>query len=77
MQTLRLDYINNIGQKYTEEMASIRQKFIELEEEIEVYENYPNFNSSGAARTLAMARTHLETACMYTIKTLCLCGEGE
>jgi hypothetical protein len=71
----RLDFISKIDPHFIDAMTEIRQKFIELDDELKRFEHYNNFSTSGAARTLAIARTNIETACQYAIKSLCLCGE--
>jgi hypothetical protein len=71
----RLDFINKIEPHFIDAMTAIRAKFIELDEELQRFEHYNNFSTSGAARTVAIARTNIEIACQYAIKSLCLCGE--
>jgi len=76
MQRIRLDYIQNIEPEYTERMRELRMMFIEIDMALQEIEDDTQFNSeSGALRTLSLARTHLETSCMYGIKSLCLVGE--
>lgn len=75
MNDLRLDWMNNISPEFCEKMKKTRELFIELDSAIQEFGDENNYLDSGAARTLAIARTHLESSCMYTIKSLCLLGE--
>ena len=76
MQRLRLDYIQNIEHEYTEKMIELRRMFIEVDLALmEIGDDTLLNPESGALRTLALARTHLETSLMYVIKSLCLVGE--
>jgi len=76
MQCIRLDYIQDIEHEYTERMRELRSMFIDLDMALMEIEDDDRFNpESGALRTLALARTHLETSSMYAIKSLCLTGE--
>lgn len=79
MQDIRLDFITNIEPVAIELMTDIRQKFIALDRAIvdfqESYPNISNGHNQQAARCASIARTHIETACQYAIKALCLCGE--
>ena len=58
-------------------LTSIRKKFIALDEELRNFDELgcheDNFNQ--AMRCVAIARTNIETACQYAIKSLCLIGE--
>ena len=71
----RLDFITNIEQEYIDKMTALRQEFIALDKKLRDLSVDDWINKNGAARCLSIARTNLETACMYTIKTLCLMGE--
>lgn len=71
----RLDFITNIEQEYIDKMTALRQEFIALDKELRDLSADDRINKSGAARCLSIARTNVETALQYTIKTLCLMGE--
>lgn len=75
MQDVRLDYINKLSPAVINQMTIVRQAFIELDKVLQEPSVCEVFLESGAARTTALARTHLEAACMYAIKSLCLVGE--
>lgn len=72
----RLDFITNIHKDYIVLMNNARQMFIELDKELRAFDNLPGFDDS-SSRCIALARTNIETACQYTIKALCLMGEGK
>lgn len=71
----RLDFITNIDSDFIEEMTDIRKEFIKLDHKLQEYGDHENVQESGAGRTLALARTNLEIALQFTIKSLCLLGE--
>ena len=76
MQKIRLDFITNIASEYTARMAELRAMYIELDMAICEIEDDEGFDHETAAlRTIALARTHLETSLQYAIKSLCLVGE--
>ncbi len=72
----RLDFIQKFKDGYVEQMTEMRERFTELDEHLIFHELDDNFNEE-AARTLELARTHLETALQYSIKTICLIGEDK
>lgn len=76
MKDNRLDFINNIKKEYIQRMTEIRKKFIDLDKEIGLMEDDPNA-SAASLRTIALARTNIEIACQFTIKSLCLLGENK
>lgn len=75
MQDIRLDFIGDISIEMKEEISIIRSLFINLDNRIKSYEDKPGYALSSSARTIAIARTNLETALQYIIKSLCLMGE--
>lgn len=75
MIDIRLDSIKNIRPSMIQEMTNIRKMYIAIDDQIKLYENLPEFIESGAARTIAIARTNLETSLQYATKSLCLIGE--
>ena len=77
MLDIRLDFISKIDPVNIEMMTILRRKFIDLDNEMKDFEELgcPEENVQAAMRALSIARTHLETACQYAIKSLCLIGE--
>ncbi len=70
----RLDYISKFKEGYVDQMNDLRSKFIFLDAYLFLLSEDPNI-STESIRTLEIARTHLETACQFGIKTVCLLGE--
>lgn len=69
----RLDFITKIDPLGIELMKDIRKAYIALDEVLRHYSKMPEKPlEPAAARTLALARTNLETSLQYAIKTLCL-----
>jgi len=68
----RLDYIGGFEDGTTEKMSALRAKFIELDNELRLLSDINSHQSPALGRTIALSRTHLETASMYAIKSLCL-----
>jgi len=71
----RLDFITGIDELMIDSMSRIRERFIEIDEALRGCDEHANFKDSGAARTIALARTHLEMSLQFAIKSLCLLGE--
>lgn len=71
----RLDYINNFEDGAIEKMTEMRAKFIALDEELRMM-LYIGVNTitpnEALKRSIALARTNLEQALQYSIKSLCL-----
>lgn len=68
----RLDYIGSFESGTTEKMSALRAKFIALDEEMRLLID-PNAHSTPAlSRSVSLCRTHIEVACQYAIKSLCL-----
>lgn len=70
----RLDYISKFEDGTVEKMTELRKKFIDIDNELRGYVD-PNgcvTITPALARTVSLARTHVETASMYAIKSLCL-----
>ncbi len=74
MNDNRLDFISNIDSEYVSRMTEIRKKFIALDKEIGMMADEPTA-SAASHRTVALARTHIETSLQFAIKSLCLLGE--
>jgi hypothetical protein len=69
----RLDFIENISPEGVADMIAIRKLYITLDEILVHYSKHPIKPLDAAAnRTLALARTHLEIALQFSIKTLCI-----
>jgi hypothetical protein len=67
----RLDFISAIDQEGIDKMTFIRNIYIELDNKLREIQQVKPLSASGG-RTLALARTNLETSLQYAIKTLCL-----
>lgn len=72
---IRLDYITQIDQQFLDMMTEVRKEFIALDSKLRVISSLEPAEREGVARCLSLARTNIETACQYTIKSLCLMGE--
>lgn len=70
---IRLDFVKNIRNEFIDQMTSIRSDFIALDSRLITMAD--NTIDPAALRTISIARTELETACQYAIKSLCLMGE--
>lgn len=69
----RLDFISKIEPNGIELMTAIRKAYIDLDNVLRHFTgNHANPLDAAANRTLALARTHLETSLQFAIKTLCL-----
>jgi hypothetical protein len=71
----RLDFISDIKPEYVDLMTHTRKEFIALDGLMVALSKDENFNRNNAARCVSLARTHIETALQYAIKSLCLMGE--
>lgn len=72
----RLDFITNIAPNYIEPLTKLREQFITLDKELQVICNDLEAKQLAAGlRTIALSRTHLETALQFGIKSLCIAGE--
>lgn len=75
---IRLDFINNIDQVGIDLMIEIRKAYIQMDECIVHLASNPSRPLDEAARrSLALARTNLETSLQYAIKTLCIQFENK
>lgn len=77
MLDIRLDFISNFknNELAIKEMSELREKYIALDKILtDIFECEKN---PALLRTLAIARTSLETSLMYAIKTCCLAYEAE
>lgn len=59
---------------YVLRMDVMRKEFIKLDNELREIVEDEEVNPH-AMRTVALARTHLETALQYAIKTICILGQ--
>lgn len=73
----KLDFITNIDPEYVDMMNNLRKEFIGLDVRIRLLGSLDDSKKEGAARCLSIARTNLESACMYAIKSLCIMGENK
>lgn len=71
----RLDFISNIESEYIKKMTSLRKEFIAIDALLFNMQSDVNFKNEGAARCISLARTKLEEALHYGIKSLCIMGE--
>jgi hypothetical protein len=74
---IRLDFISDIDPKYLKASADLRKEFIALDRKLRELSIHPDAKKEGASRCLSLARTNMETACMYAIKSLCIMGENK
>jgi hypothetical protein len=75
---IRLDFISNINPASVLEMTILREKFIKLDEHLKVIaDTLDAMKKRSGLRSIALARTHLETGLQYAIKSLCIMGEQE
>lgn len=73
---IRLDFISNINPVTLEEMTALRKTFIEIDEHLKIIADTLEIMKKPAGlRTIALARTHLETGLQFAIKSLCIMGE--
>lgn len=73
----RLDFICKFKNATlaTMEMRAARERFIEIDAELQKLLEKPT--DPALARSVSLARTHLEVALQYTIKSLCLKHEDK
>lgn len=71
----RLDFITAIEPEFINMMTGARADFIKMDSELRALSDLPEAQREGVNRLISLARTNIETACMYTIKALCLMGE--
>jgi len=72
---IRLDFINKIKPVFIEMMTDVRVNFIGLDDILRQLSDMETAQREGVIRCLSIARENLETACQYTIKSLCIMGE--
>lgn len=73
---IRLDFITNINPLTIHDMTNMRQEFIAIDESLKgIADNLEAMKNPAGLRAIALARTHLETALMFSIKSLCIMGE--
>ena len=68
----RLDYISNFKEGAIEKMTAMREQFINLDNELRALTAANESVDPALPRSIALARTHLEVALQYAIKSLCL-----
>lgn len=71
----RLDFINDIDTLFIGMMKGAREDFIKIDNKLREVSDLPQAKRDGVNRLISLARTNIETSCMYTIKALCLMGE--
>lgn len=72
---IRLDFISDIDPIEIERMKEVRAKIIEIDDELKKIIN--EINNPAGLRAASLARTHLEIALQFAIKSLCILGELE
>jgi len=73
---IRLDFITNINPATVLEMTELRKKFIEIDEHLKIIaDTLEEMKKPSGQRTIALARTNLETGLQFAIKSLCIMGE--
>jgi len=73
----RLDFITSIDPEFINMMTGARADFIKMDDELRKLSDLTEAQREGVNRLISLARTNIETACMYTIKALCLMGEKQ
>jgi hypothetical protein len=68
----RLDYISQFNEGGVELMTAYREAYINLDETLRLLISNNETMPVTLHRTLALARTHLESSLMYAIKSVCL-----
>jgi hypothetical protein len=71
----RLDYISSFADGAVEKMSEMRQKFIDLDNDLKNLADAANstyVDSMALFRSIDLCRTHIEQASMYAIKSICL-----
>lgn len=73
---IRLDFITKINTITLQEMTVLRKQFIAIDEHLQVIaDTLETMKRPSGQRTIALARTNLEIALQYAIKSLCIMGE--
>jgi hypothetical protein len=73
---IRLDFITKINPITIHEMTAIRKAFMEIDDHMKVIsDTLEELKRPAGQRTIALARTHLETSLQFAIKSLCIMGE--
>ena len=73
---LRLDFISNIDPLVIQEMTVLRSKIIAIDSELaDIADKLEAEKKPAGQRTIALARTNLEIALQFAIKSLCILGE--
>lgn len=70
---IRLDFIEKIEPDAINRMTELRQKFIALDKELQVINDQQP--DPAGVRAISCARTNLEIALQFAIKSLCILGE--
>lgn len=75
---IRLDFITKINPIAIGEMTELRRIFIAMDDHLKVVaDTLENMKKPAGQRTIALARTNLETALQFAIKSICIMGEEE
>jgi len=73
---IRLDFIENINPLTIQEMTVLRSEFIAIDNRLKIIaDSLSEMKKPAGLRTVALARTHLETGLQFAIKSLCILGE--
>lgn len=70
-----LAFITKIDPQYIDMMTVLRQEFISIDEKFRMVSSLESAQKDGVYRCLSLARTKLEEALHYGIKSLCIMGE--
>lgn len=70
-----LDFITKIDQEFINTMTTLRKQFIDLDYVLRGMSILEEAKKEGVSRCLSLARTKLEEALHYGIKSLCIMGE--
>lgn len=70
-----LTFITSIDPQFIDMMSQLRQDFIMLDSKLRTISSLEPAEREGVTRCLSLARTKLEEALHYGIKSLCIMGE--
>lgn len=70
-----LAFITKIDPQFIDMMSQLRQDIITLDTKLRTFSSMQPAEREGVTRCLSLARTKLEEALHYGIKSLCIMGE--
>ncbi len=70
-----LAFITNIDPQFIDMMSQLRQDFIMIDSRLRLMSSLAPAEREGVTRCLSLARTKLEEALHFGIKSLCIMGE--